>query len=408
MLGISDPSFQPVRRLSTLPFVLYLLWLAIATSALVLVEPAPVDILVILGLITALLQGLLSYNRAILFPGILLLIFVLANIISMFNLPGAERGLFYFAVTLYLILSFFLFAGVVTKFGVHALKIIFSAYIFASMLAACLGILAFIGVLPWQELIKFGRIEGTFKDPNLFGPFLVPTALYGLYKLESVKAIQRIWWVPVFFISTAGVLLSFSRAAWLNYLIALFLYLALQLITTTSIKKLGQRIAFLFAVTVPLLIGGLYLVDAPDVERLFFERLRLQAYDSDRFATQVGAIEIAMKTPLGIGPGQSELVFDYAAHSLYVRLMAENGWLGFLAFIGFCSLTLMFTLRIALSVNHPLQPVFALFSAVLVGILVNSLVIDSLHWRHFWLFLALPWATFSLGSEEHEKRPVVP
>jgi hypothetical protein len=27
-----------------------------------------------------------------------------------------------------------------------------------------------------------------------------------------------------------------------------------------------------------------------------------------------------------------------------------------------------------------------------VGLLVNSLVIDSLHWRHFWVIAALVWA----------------
>ena len=31
----------------------------------------------------------------------------------------------------------------------------------------------------------------------------------------------------------------------------------------------------------------------------------------------------------------------------------------------------------------------SLFISILIGILVNSLVIDTLHWRHFWLFVGL-------------------
>jgi hypothetical protein len=54
----------------------------------------------------------------------------------------------------------------------------------------------------------------------------------------------------------------------------------------------------------------------------------------------------------------------------------------------------------------PYQDVYVCCIAILAGILVNSLVIDSLHWRHFFLFLAIPvglaryerWRTRSVGS----------
>ncbi len=40
------------------------------------------------------------------------------------------------------------------------------------------------------------------------------------------------------------------------------------------------------------------------------------------------------------------------------------------------------------------------WSSSLFGVLLNSFVIDTLHWRHFWLLLALPWVP--LGGPSHE------
>jgi hypothetical protein len=67
----------------------------------------------------------------------------------------------------------------------------------------------------------------------------------------------------------------------------------------------------------------------------------------------------------------------------------ENGLVALLGFCLFLAATLWISLWAALR-RGPFQEIHLCCLAILVGILVNSLVIDSLHWRHFFLFLAVP------------------
>jgi len=41
--------------------------------------------------------------------------------------------------------------------------------------------------------------------------------------------------------------------------------------------------------------------------------------------------------------------------------------------------------------------------ALIAGQLVNSLVIDSMHWRHLWVVLGLVWAYLDLQAEIEEE-----
>ncbi|MHA4875413.1 hypothetical protein ACX0FC_18755, partial [Enterococcus faecium] len=79
---------------------------------------------------------------------------------------------------------------------------------------------------------KFDRATGTFKDPNVFGPFLVAPFLYLLH-----LALSAPWRAALLPVLAAGVLalanlLSFSRGAWINLLLlALVLYGVLAFVT---------------------------------------------------------------------------------------------------------------------------------------------------------------------------------
>lgn len=125
-------------------------------------------------------------------------------------------------------------------------------------------------------------------------------------------------------------------------------------------------------------------------------RMQMQDYDADRFATQMLALHTIAEAPFGIGPGQSEPVFKYGTHNLYLQVAVENGILSIFCFLLFIATTFWMGLRGAWR-RGPYQSVYASCIAILTGILANSLVIDSLHWRHFFLFLAIP-----VGLWQHE------
>ena len=71
---------------------------------------------------------------------------------------------------------------------------------------------------------KFGRASGTFKDPNVYGPFLIPGLLYAVHQCLT-RPLHRAA-VPAIMALVLGfaILLSFSRGAWINMAIAVAIY----------------------------------------------------------------------------------------------------------------------------------------------------------------------------------------
>ncbi|MDP9054610.1 MAG: hypothetical protein M3N93_09960, partial [Acidobacteriota bacterium] len=119
----------------------------------------------------------------------------------------------------------------------------------------------------------------------------------------------------------------------------------------------------------------------------------LQNYDRIRFATQNLALEHARTHLLGIGPGQVELVFNYATHSMYIRILSENGIFALLAILVFIFATVARSIRLIEHAEDPwYREVNLVVLACIAGHLANSFAIDTVHWRHIWFLYALPWA----------------
>src|SRR5215211_7383467 len=108
------------------------------------------------------------------------------------------------------------------------------AYLAATVISAALACLALVTPFPGSGAFVSGpRAQGLFKDPNVFGPFLVPAALVLMEELVAPRLL-RLRFLPklaLLSIVTLGVLFSFSRAAWLNLavgVVVLFAVLALR------------------------------------------------------------------------------------------------------------------------------------------------------------------------------------
>ena len=129
----------------------------------------------------------------------------------------------------------------------------------------------------------------------------------------------------------------------------------------------------------------------PFVNELFAGRMGLQGYDQHRFANQMDALVFGLNHPLGIGPGQSEQHLDFSTHSLYARLFIETGAVGTLAFLAFVAMSLERAYWCSKRVKGDLKGVYVLIFVALTGLIFNSFFVDTLHWRHFWLLLALAW-----------------
>ncbi|PFA34904.1 hypothetical protein COI88_23420 [Bacillus cereus] len=371
---------------------LFLMGLAVTSSCIVIVEPAPYDIIIVMIFGLGMAFRRLKFNKSQLeMPFFIVFVFIICNLISMFEIGHIGRGLSYFLVTFYLILSWLAFIGIYGKYGEVTKKIIMFGYTIAALLSATIGTLAYFHVIPfYDKFIKFGRSVALFKDPNVFGPFLIPIILYAVYNIICKVKIQRYVWVCIYIIGTLGVLLSFSRAAWINYVISLSIFLLIWgirfnkegIVFKKSIFKVITGITITFVTVIYIALS------MEDVSDLFLERFSYQHYDNERFDVQEMALANSLKYPLGVGPGQSEFVLDYATHSLYVRILSENGIIGILVFMIFVIMTLYRAIKNYIKTK---DIIYALAFASIIGIMVNSITIDSIHWRHFWLLLAIPW-----------------
>ncbi len=194
-------------------------------------------------------------------------------------------------------------------------------------------------------LVVGPRAKGLFKDPNVLGPFLVPAALILMEETVAPRLLRSRLSTKLVVLSilTIGILFSFSRAAWLNYAVGVFV-----LFVVLALRRGGGRRALTFVVAGSRAPRSSAALAVTSSFTFLSERARLQDYDVQRFGAQASGIELAVKYPLGIGPGQFEAVSPISAHSTYVRALSEEGVLGLLVLLALLLLTLMFASRNAI------------------------------------------------------------
>jgi hypothetical protein len=384
---------------------LYFVWLAILVSPVVLVEPAPYDLLMVALFCVFAVTGLIRLPAR---TGVLLALlsgFVLANLVAGFFSFDLVRSLFYMGVTIYLALSALFVACLLYEDYERASRAIWNAYLIAAVAASILAVIGYFHLLPGSELFtRGGRARALFKDPNVLGPFLVPAAIYFFSRSELSSWPRMITSLVCLPMILVGVLLTFSRGAWANLLASFTIYVLLRV---TIYNRLGVGRLLLFVVVIGVAATGLlwWIIVNTDAGQTFAAKAKLfRYYDVDRFGAQERGLAIAFSSILGIGPGLSEQALAKAAHSLYVRVFVESGWLGGLTFLAFTGIAAFHGLSLLYRGMRDTRLLVAV--SCLMGILLNSFVIDSIHWRHFWLLLGLVWGAILQPS--NHSRVVLP
>jgi O-antigen ligase len=367
--------------------------LGVLLLAVVRIEPAPADLVFGVLIALAFVTGRLHLERVPLSVTLLVSGFLALNLLASTAAIDGTRAATYFGITLYLgIFTLWLTAYVCSA---QRARLVVVAYLGGAALSAALACLALIKPFPGSDAFVRGpRAQGLFKDPNVFGPFLVPAVLILMEETVAPRLLRFRLPTKLVLLSvmTVGVVFSFSRAAWLNLAVG-----TVVLLVVLALRRGGARRAM--ALLVVTLVASAALFGALAATSSFgflTERAALQDYDTQRFDTQASGVEIAVEHPLGIGPGQFERISELSAHSTYVRALAEEGALGAFVVLGLLLLTLGFAARnVALGVDT-----YGIGSAGLLaawcGLLANSSFVDTLHWRHLWLVAALIWAGTAL------------
>jgi O-antigen ligase len=364
--------------------------LGFVLMAVVNVEPAPPDAMFAVIISVALVTGRFDVNRVPRAALACVGAFVFLNIVSAVDADDPTRAGFFFTVTLYLCVFSVWFAGYLDS--VERARLVVLAYVGAAVVSALLGTLAIVLHFPGSSIFlgaEDTRAKALFKDANVYGPFLVPA---GLILLEESMRRRLLRTPPVvmrllFLCLVLGVLFSYSRAAWLNLIVGTVVMLVVMSLRRGSGASAIRLLGVLFLAGVILAATVTFTSSASFLQ----ERARRQTYDSERFSGQRLGVQFGEDHPVGIGPGQFEVRAPIASHSTYVRVFAEQGVLGFMTILALFLATLIFALR-----NAALgRDTYGIGSAALLGawcgVLANSFVVDTLHWRHLWVVAALVW-----------------
>ncbi|MCB1516626.1 MAG: O-antigen ligase family protein [Hyphomicrobiaceae bacterium] len=374
----------------------------------VLIEPSPYELVFIMVLPVAILAGVGLHKQ----PQILLYLLIL---FAPFGMIGAfqvthmptYKGVFYVLVTIFLWLTGYFAANYVADDPDRNMTRMMKAYTIVAVLVAAVGSLAYLGLIPGKDIFtRYGRAKGTFEDPNVFGPFLILPAMYALQAilLKGRKGLLRN--AAILGVLAAGVFFSFSRAAWGHLLISgLLVFLFVYLFEST--KKIRARMVFLILIGVGVGVVGLAaILSIGPVRDLFLQRANLvQSYDSGetgRFGRQAYAFELALNNPIGIGPLEFEnLRIVEEPHDTYVKVLLTYGWMGGLAYY----ILVILTLHRGYSalVRQPRYRLWLIpLVAVFTFLVIESAIIDSDHWRHYFLVIGMIWGVTAYADRKQD------
>ncbi|MGH8602697.1 MAG: O-antigen ligase family protein, partial [Gammaproteobacteria bacterium] len=229
---------------------------------------------------------------------------------------------------------------------------------------------------------------------NVFGPYLVPVALFAFAKMTVESGLKPLVMGALFLWFVFGILIGFSRGSWLNLGVSFGVAIALLGFE----RKPAQYLRFVaVAGFLPLVVALMVILavstNMGGIGEMFQVRAKAQqSYDVERFATQRAILEHALLDPIGIGPGGAvhEGVFGIAPHNLFLHVLTESGWFGAVAFYAFLAMTLWRAFNFCMQPTA-IQNTYIIVFACTVGTLTQSLFIDSTHWRHMYLLFGMLW-----------------
>lgn len=399
----------PARRLQMSIAALQrgLLWITILSGFFVLREPAPYDLLSLFLLGLFVLTGLrLNVVHLVLIA--LLFLYHLGAVLGHVPVMHKPETTMWVMVGIFLAVMSITMALIVTEQTKTRMRVITNAYLLSALVASVVGILAYFQALPSAEtFLRYDRVKSTFKDPNVFGPFLIFPIIYLVYRglTGGFTAALKVGFPLAVLLS--ALFLTFSRGAWAHFILSvLVLFFLCLLLAPRPLDRLRMLLlAGVGAAGLAALLLVLLSFDA--VSGLFEQRASLvQQYDAGhlgRLNRHLLGFQMALDLPLGLGPREFGLMFGEEPHNSFLNAFMAYGWLGGLSYIVLIVTTVMLAVRTAF-INTPWRPYLLVTLATFIGMAAESWVIDIDHWRHFYLVLGLLWgmiaATYANGFSE--------
>jgi hypothetical protein len=374
-----------------------LVWLLGASGSIVFFEPSPYELVTLLAAIIFFATGLRL--RPVFIP-LLLLLFLVNLGYSIGAIPVMDKPQVanWVATSWYMAMTVVFLAMVFSEDTSARLDMLRHGAIAGALVAATAGIAGYFNVVPGQHdlLTLYGRARGTFKDPNVLAAFLILPALFVLQSVVSNRL--RLRSMVALGVIMLAVLLAFSRAAWGGVAITSAFMLALMVLTSQSHAERSRIIvtSIIAVAVVVMLVAVLLSVDS--VSELFKQRASLdQSYDEGRFGRYILGADMALDLPFGIGPLQFHRYFPEDTHNSYLNAFMSGGWLAGVCYAALVFVTVIIGFR-HVFVRVPWQQTYLAIFAAFLGTVGEAFIIDTDHWRHFWMMMGAMWGMFAAAQ----------
>jgi O-antigen ligase len=327
-----------------------------------------------------------------------------AQVLGATQAPETARAVMHTVITAHLVLVSICIAAFVAHRSVRHSRLVMDGWLIAAVLAATAAICGYFDLVPGAEAIftRHERGTGTFKDPNVFGPFLIAPTLYVLHLALTRRVATAVPALLGGLLMSAGLLLSFSRGAWLCLAVSVVVWGAITYVHGSR----GERRKLVSVCICGILTATVLLAFAlqlDEVSRLMEMRASLsQSYDhgpDGRFGGQLKALALVAEHPLGIGSLTfSPLYHHEEAHNVYLSMFMNAGWIGG----GLYLVTVLLTIVLGfarLTASGEARPYLTIALATFLAIALEGAIIDSDHWRHFYVLMGLVWGLSTASAK---------
>src|SRR6185503_14136685 len=324
-----------------------LVWLVGACGAIVFIEPSPYELATLAAALVFFATGL---RMRLVFVPLLLLLFLLnlgysIAAVAVMDRPNVPNWI---ATSWYMAVTVIFFAMVISEDTSARLDMLRRGLVVGALIAALAGIAGYFNLVPGGRdlLTLYDRARGTFKDPNVYGAFLVLPALFALQSVVSDRFGKAFRSAIAFGIISLAILLAFSRAAWG----VLVLTSAVLMVLTSRSQSQRSRI-IVMALVVVVLAAALVavLLSFDSIAQLFKQRASFdQSYDEGRFGRfgrHILGAEMALGLPFGIGPLQFNRYFPEDTHNSYLNAFMSGGWLSGVCYPALVFVTVLTSFR---------------------------------------------------------------
>jgi hypothetical protein len=392
------------------------IYLALVVCLLPIIAPAGpgrtaiVDAVIIGGLAVFMAARLSKHERIRVPFFVPVLMISIGSLAAIVNAVSPTASFLAIAQDAYLFLWFVMLVHVLRRRNMTAMRVTW-------VVVATLIAIGAIGYLMWDahlSLIDMAKPRGrravaTFYDPNMFGGYLVMSMFMALSVRQAIGRVAQ-W--AVLAVLAMALIATKSNGALLSLFVGLPVW-AIVRARTRRISAAALGAAALLSLTV--LLAGVWMSTGFGVGGRTIHRLESQSFlaratrsSEGRFAIWKQLETTYAKSPLGIGPGNSRWLSlsieqrlrpgsmaSREAHNDYLAYAIERGPL---AFIGLFLLVFQ-AIRMVMKASaggerqrpqgDAMGPLSAALAGALAASLVHALTIEVLHFRHFWMLLAM-------------------